>query len=213
MSWTKFFDCIFVINLRKRRDRLGSVRVEFESHNFEYYIFYATENINGQQGVYDSLISLFKDCLRWGFKNVLVFEDDVKMLADPIEFERVMDLAVIELPTSWEMLYLGANLPSPDSVAEYSAHLLVAKRALALHAVAYSRECMEMIVALPKMLPVDLQIANFIHPRGRTFITYPILCSQQEGFSDIEKRQTNYKIFIEDRYEKVVQHLNLRNER
>lgn len=208
--WTNFFSKIVLINLPSRPDRLMQSSIELQRHRIPYEVVDGIKNENGQKGICDTLLSLFEDAINKGYKNLLVLEDDVKVVVAPEEFERVMDIALVELPTTWEMLYLGANLPNPDMVFEFSAHLLLVKRALALHAVAYSRECMKMILSLPRQLPIDLQIANFIHQRGRAYATCPMLCVQREGFSDIEKKQTNYKGFIEDRYERVLNHLNLK---
>jgi hypothetical protein len=131
------------------------------------------------------------------------------MVVEPEEFERVMDLALIELPSHWDMLYLGANLPNPRRVSEYSAHLLRTIRALALHAVAYSRRGMEEILSLSPTLPIDLQIADEINTAGGSFVIYPLLCTQKEGFSDIEKKRTSYTHYIEDRYKIVEDYLGL----
>lgn len=207
--WTNFFSRIVLINLASRPDRLVESSLELKRHKIPFEVVSAIKNENGQQGISDTLRELFVESLEFGNGPLLVFEDDVRMVVEPEEFERVMDLALLELPSHWDMLYLGANLPNPRRVEEYSAHLLRTIRALALHAVAYSRRGMEEILALQPTLPIDLQIADEINTAGGSFITYPLLCTQKEGFSDIEGRRVNYSSFIEDRYKIVEDYLGL----
>lgn len=217
--WTNFFSRIVLINLASRPDRLVESSLELKRHKIPFEVVPAIKNENGQQGISDTLRGLFRETLDAGHRNVLVFEDDVRMVVEPEEFERVMDLALVELPGHWDILYLGANLPNKAMVSEYSAHLLSTKRALALHAVAYSRGGMEKILSLKPYLPIDLQIADLINIQGCSFVTFPLLCTQKEGFSDIEKttnekgeivsKKTKNDFYITPRYRKVEEYLGL----
>lgn len=204
--WTEFFSKIVLINLPERKDRFLRSMGEFAVYNMYPEIVDGIKRENGQDGVRDTLIKLFTSLLKDpAIKNVLVFEDDVKIIThSPFGFNGIMEWVVDQMPKYWHMLYLGANLPDPKLVTECRANLFKTKRALALHAVAYSRECMEMVLSLPKQLAIDLEIANFINPLGHSYVTFPLLCTQHPGYSDIEKKQTDYSNFIEDRYLKVV---------
>lgn len=208
MSWTRHFGGIELINLKARTDRLLQAYDELKKYRVPHLVCRGTPCENGQEGISRTLRSLF-DVHVQTFKPLLVFEDDVQMIVDPIDFDSVMDMAMMELPTNWDMLYLGANLPDPKQVTEYSAHLLRTTRALAIHAVAYSHQCMNYILSLPEELPIDLMFANKIHPRGGTFVTYPLLCTQRPGYSNIEKKEVSYTHYIEDRYKIVEDYLGL----
>jgi GR25 family glycosyltransferase involved in LPS biosynthesis len=207
--WTNFFSRIVLINLASRPDRLVESSLELKRHKIPFEVVEGIKNENGQQGISDTLRGLFRETLEQSNGPLLVFEDDVRMVVEPAEFERIMDLALIELPSHWDMLYLGANLPSPRVVSEFSAHLLRTKRALALHAVAYSRRGMEEILSLPPTLPIDLQIADEINTAGGSFVTYPLLCTQKESYSNIERKVVCYSRYIEDRYAEVEKYLGL----
>lgn len=219
MSFTSFFDEIVLLNLPEREHRLKRSSIELLRHLVPFQTIRATKRENGQQGIYETLTGVLRNAIENGSKNILVFEDDVKILNKG--FSDIIELATHQLPERWDMLYLGANLPKPDMVTKYSANLLRVKRALALHAVAYSGQGMERILSLPRQLPIDLQIANFIHPTGHTYMTYPMLCTQHDGVSDIEKikdddgivvgKQTkNDSAYISPRYQKVCKQLNLK---
>lgn len=206
----KLFDRTVMINLDERTDRLlhGSAMLSACGIGFERVPGIKKEN--GQEGIYDTLMIIFMDAVYRELQSVMVFEDDVKILQD--DFNELLNASVSELPKGWHMLYLGANLPDHKLVTRYSDYLLKTKRALALHAVAYSLECMKMILSLPRQLPVDLQIANFIHPMNETYVTYPLLCSQRPDYSNIENREVCYTNYIEDRYAAVIKHLNFKHE-
>lgn len=207
--WTDFFSRIVLINLVTRTDRLLESSDELNKYGVPFEVVRAIKNENGQRGISDTLRALFKESLKMGHKKLLVFEDDVKMLVEPNEFDRVMDLAQVELPTDWDMLYLGANIPYPSCAWEYSPHLIKIGYALSLHAVAYSSKCMERILRVPRQLPIDVQIAKEVHWAASSFVTYPLLCTQRPGYSDIESREVSYGHFIEDRYKKVEEYLGL----
>lgn len=209
MPWTKFFSNIYLLNLPERKDRLVASALELGCMGIEATVFPAIKCDNGQEGVYLSLMKIFRHAVDNLYSSVLIFEDDFERCTGVPDFNQTMEKAVRQLPEYWHMLFLGANLPVPELVTQYSANLLRTKRALGLHAVAYSHECMQMILCLPRQLPVDLQIANFIHPLGHSYVTYPLLCSQRVGYSDIEKRVTNYRVYLEDRYLTVLNHLNI----
>lgn len=220
MHPVKFFDQVSVLNLPERTDRLRLVKDQMHKYRIHAGYVPSMKNENGQQGVYDTLAKVFRRAIAAGKKSVLIFEDDVSIVN--VKFNSIIFAATKQLPEDWQMLYLGANLPNPNLVTRYSPNLLLTKRALALHAVAYSKSAMEMILSLPKMLPIDLQIASFVHPIGKTFVTYPLLCTQMDSISDIEKekneegvlvgKKTKNDFYITPRYKKVCEHLNLKYE-
>lgn len=207
--WTNFFSKIYLLNLPERKDRLVVSAIELGAVGIEATVFPAVKCDNGQEGVYLSLMQIFRHAVDRKYSSVLIFEDDFERCTGVPEFKKTMYDALLQLPEYWHMLFLGANLPDPKQVTQYSANLLKTKRALALHSVAYSYECMEMILSLPRQLPIDLQIASFIHPMGHTYVTFPILCTQRPGYSNIELRNVSYKLYIEDRYENVLKHLKM----
>ena len=204
--WTNFFDRIFLINLPNRTERKYHSAAQLHKYKIPFEVWDATYDVNGQNGIYLTLMKLFRYCSKLELQNILVFEDDLNIICP--EINKVMPAAIDQLPGDYDMLHLGANIPNPHLASWYSENLIRVRRALALHAVAYSLKGMDKILSLPKMLPIDLQIAEFIHPGGDCYVTYPMLVTQRPGYSDIEGRQTTYSCFLEDRYEKLIQHLN-----
>jgi hypothetical protein len=162
---------------------------------------------DGRIGIHDTLKYICSMALEDDCKDILIFEDDLNIIREDIN--DLMPDIIDQLPADYDMLQLGANIPKPHYASRYSENLLRVQRSLGLHAVAYSRECVEKIVNLPKEYPIDCAIAEHIQKDGRSFVTYPLLVSQRPGYSDIEKRQVDYSVFIEERYKKVLEHLKL----
>lgn len=206
MSWMNYFDEIFLINLPTRVDKLMKSSDQFRKYGIKFKVVKAISDVDGAKGLYMTMYFLFKECLRRRLTRILVFEDDFKFLFDPTE---LMEACIKQLPITWRQFYLGANLPKPHLVSKYSNNLLLTKRALSSHAVAYSMEMMEMIVSLPMQHPIDLQVANFLHPNGEIYCAYPLLATQMTGSSDIKNgAQVDQTDFIDRRYQEVINHLN-----
>ncbi len=198
-EWCNYFDQIFLINLKSRKDRLLESVRELKSYHIPFIRYDATYDDNGMLGLYDTMTRLFKECLDNGTKEILVFEDDVRFLQDPTP---VMDNLVKNIP-AWDLLYLGCNLPDP-AVVKAGEPFVKISRAYATHAVAYSENAMRHILAKTLQLPFDVLLADQIQPKFNCYATYPMLCSQRDGYSNIENRVVFYKPYLEDRFNQNV---------
>lgn len=205
-----FFDKIYLINLKHRRDRLFNSIEQLHKYKIPYDVWEATYEQNGMEGIYLTLTSILKHSLENKYDNILLLEDDFKLLVDPNDY---IETCLLQLPEDYDMFYLGANIPTPRDAQYYSQNLIRVTRALALHAVAISAEGMKKILRLPKILPIDLNICTRIHPLGKTFISNPLIATQYEGFSDVMKFPINYKSYIDDRYEHVLKSINYQYEK
>lgn len=197
MNWIDFFDRIFVVNLPRRSDRLSEVKWEMMRYRVPFLVWEATEHSDGRSGISSTLRDLFSYCVGENYKNVLIFEDDPKFLRDP---ELTMDKVIKQIPIDYDMLYLGVNLTRKYVPQFHSENLIKVKRGLALHACAYSRKGMQKILDLDGTLPIDLNIADHIHPQGDSYATFPMLVTQRPGISDIEKQHKDWSYALEDRF-------------
>lgn len=196
MTWIDRFDAIFLVNLPRRLDRFVQARQELTKFSIPFTRIWGMTADDGRKGLYDTLINLFHYCIAQNFKQILVFEDDITFIENP---HFVMEAAVQELPADFDMLYLGCNIVYPITQL-YSPHLVRVTRGLSTHAVAYSRACLEKIVALPEYLPIDLLYANRIQPTGKSYCCYPLVASQRPGYSDIMKHSIDWSPYIENRF-------------
>lgn len=207
MSWTNYFDKIFVVSLMKDQTlvRLFSTLKQLEHFDIETVVFEATYNETGAVGLRQTMIALFTKCLDKGYNNILVFEDDIEVVSD---INYYMPLCLQQLPKDYDLFFLGAHVIKPF-IGIYSENLLLLGGSLATHAVAYSRKTIENILPIFKShsqnprdnTAIDMLLLNRIIVTGKSFISYPLLVSQISGFSFIENKYVDYKKYIEMRYD------------
>lgn len=206
MKWDNYFDGIYIINLPNAEERRFECIRQMELIDVDDYSFYwGIENReNPASGLADTFKELFTYALSRGVKDLVVFEDDFKFLNQDTS---IIEQTLFELPNDYLQLYLGINATEEGFNGFYSDHLLKVKKGYSAHAVAYSKECMELILKIDEDLPIDVSIANHIHPLGRSYAICPMQVTQRPGYSYIEKREVNYKCFLEDRFDQAVNKL------
>ncbi len=126
-KWINFFDEIFVINLTKRVDRLLRITEDFEKYQIPFTRISAVYSDNGAEGLKETMAQLFAKCIEEGRSNILVFEDDCKIVVPPELFHHSMENVVNQLPENYVMCFLGCQITS--SVSHFfSSHLLQAHK-------------------------------------------------------------------------------------
>ncbi len=81
--------------------------------------------------------------------------------------------------------------------------------AFATHAWAISLDGMKEILSAGLEAPIDNSVVKTVQPRGHTYITHPLLCTQRPGYSDIGRTEINWQPFIEQRYYQKFSESNL----
>jgi GR25 family glycosyltransferase involved in LPS biosynthesis len=119
-----YFDMIYVINLKRRPDRLEKVLKQFTIHNItNYTIFEATDGAlhpyyhsylqkgftdsPGAFGILVSAMRLILNATKNKYKRILILEDDVVFHND---FQNQFSKRIPKIPQDWKMLYLGSSL-------------------------------------------------------------------------------------------------------
>lgn len=218
MVWTDYFDAILLINLAEQPIRLQSATEELNKYKIPFIVWDAsTSNTNtGVAGLNMTMMKLF-NCFS-SKKKILVFEDDVKFEQDPNVFMPAI-VDQLEKRGDWDLLYLGVNMDNPENkFKEFSdENLLIAdgNRCFATHAVAYSGLIMKAMftelsrAAIPFQLPFDIMLNHLVTLLGlqsRRYFTYPMLATQSEGWSTIEKKYLTYE-YMRFRFDQSVEHL------
>ena len=105
ITFLDYFDFIYCINLNRRRDRWKKVQKEFERMGVLHKVFRfdAIENFeNGHIGCALSHRNIIQDAKIKGYKNILIFEDDIFFrYSSDYMFKVTQELAL----TDWDIFY------------------------------------------------------------------------------------------------------------
>lgn len=197
-------DATILVSLPEREDRRTKAMEELSFHQIPFYIWMATKDEDGRRGLVKTMRSLLTFCVESDFNNVLIFEDDLKIVNPGIGeiFSDCMD----ELPENYDLLYLGPNLSIEPK--KYSAHLLRGTGMYSTHAVMYSRAAIEFILeVLDENEAYDITLVKKVQPGMQSYCTFPMLVSQHNTYSDIGKREIDYTKFLEKRFKEKTKDL------
>ena len=181
-----FFSEVYVINLESRVDRRMEMQAELDRCGIPFTFFEATKDDNGVKGLVETMKRLFRHCLEKNQQRVIILEDDASFLVgDPVSFLKEV---IPQIPKDFQLFHLGLNLLAPPK--RISENVLKIVDCYSTHAIAYSKSgmevCLEMLEAVP-LAPFDIFIREHLLPRGACFCTFPMLATQRESYSDIEK--------------------------
>lgn len=206
MMWHSFFNKIFLISLdhcKTDNFRLPGAESELKAHGIPYEIYPAYKHENGAFGCFYTYKSIFSHCIDNNIDNVLIFEDDIKIIGD-INF--FMAGSMENLPTDYHTLHFGPNTHQPIQWA-FKPFFLTMHQCRSTHAQAYSIEAMRQIVKYEWTgIPIDQMVEEKLQPQGKCYCTYPLLVTQRNGYSDIDKQDVNM-YYIEDRFHQHTKHL------
>jgi len=194
-----FFDKIYCINLKHRTDRWDSCNKQFTEYGLNVERFDAIngkeitpEGVNGllpgEVGVIRSNYNVIKDAKENGYKNIIIFEDDVELCDDfKVKFNHMYS----KVPNDWCFLYLGGNhvgglIPINDSVAQI-------KHTYAIHAICVNESVFDHIL---EILPNEKEQVDVTYAKLQkifpSYVFRPHLAWQKDGHSDIQGGYQNY---------------------
>jgi len=216
---SQYFDRIYCINLDSRPDRWQYVNTHFAKFGLKNKVerFSAIDVRNNPEfqnqekllqdnfsllamcGCMLSHRSIIEKAKAEGLKNVLVFEDDIRILSANIKSlkESLKDLNELE----WDVFYFGATYLWP--LEKISPYLVgVYKGAYATHAISYNETVYERILDLLPSDPkeflassefevnaLDKWLQSDLFDHGKFFGTNPIMVVQALQESDIAFNQ------------------------
>lgn len=191
-AWS-FFDKKVCLSLTMEEWAKGKAEFErVELYGVER--FQAVKEIGPHQSFSHSERDILIDFYHCPSQRLLHLEDDC-------QFRNLDHLgqALAELPRTWDILYLGANLlmwnngsePQPERVSE---HLFRIKGAWTTHAVAYNKKCVFEILAKQPEFSVQM-FDQYLSSRLSEFQAYviaPMVAYQRPRFSSIWNRYDDY---------------------
>lgn len=190
-------DATILVNLPRRDDRRIKAMDDLAGHGIPFYLWMATEDKDGKKGLVKTMRSLLTYCIENDFRNVLIFEDDLKILNPYIG--QLLNSCIEELPLEYDLLYLGCNMHGTPK--RHSKKLLQAVGMYSSHAILYSRSAIEYILELlDDNEAYDITLVKKVQPGMQCYCVCPMLVSQHNGYSDIEGREVDYTKFLEKRF-------------
>ncbi len=187
-----FFDKVYCINLDERVDRWEQAQKEFKKLGInEVERFSAVKHEKGAIGCRESHLNIIKEAKELGLSNILIFEDDVLVLEEHLN---KIESALNELKTlDWELFYFGATVdPNVGRLSSVTPTIVRTNFAYTTHAYAINNSMFDFILENAPYQPIiDVFYNRNIVTRGNSYIINPMLCSQQESYSDIEKHHAN----------------------
>jgi GR25 family glycosyltransferase involved in LPS biosynthesis len=175
----------YVINLKHRKDRLATFRLNRFPLDMEVETFEAYQNTVPEDGCTQSHLKVLRNHIHLPFA---VFEDDCVL----IQPWSVVAKAMKQLPDDWDALWLGANPRRP--LQQYSENLYRLKDAYCLHAVIYNTQrIVDYIynkVEWRSGENLDISIAKDVQHKFNCYSVWPMAATQLSDMSDIAKVKT-----------------------
>lgn len=176
------------INLRRRRDRKIKMKKLLKKNKLKFSFFTGFYDCdNGSNGARKSHLAVIKKEIENGTKQLLIIEDDIKIIGDLKNLEKP--------PTNWDILYFGGEVLKKHQSTD--KHWTLVSN-LNCHAYILNLENKEMVEELFKApnfkMPYDFYIRNKIQTKFLTYMYNPMLIIQQNGFSECEQKFIDYSL-------------------
>ena len=227
---TKIADEAYVLNLPSRPDRREKVNSILTYLGFRGYKFYEAVKIENEElekmGCTESELRILNQFLMGDSQDVIIFEDDLKLMSGVTEKE--LDEIFLnweETKNQYDIVALGTKLlPRSVIIPQGKTHGSF-KEMLCTQAFYYKREIAKHVVenlsnyTNPEHYLYKCTIDMFLNdcsneqyrfrhnPEHKIFnfgITLPMIFVQDSDYSDLEKKHENYENMMEDGYKNAL---------
>jgi glycosyl transferase family 25 len=198
----KLLDHVFFINLEHRVDRLVLVKKELSKLKPNIGTrFNAIKAASGAVGCTMSHIKCLEKARDQGLPHVFICEDDICFLNPSLLMKNIQKFC--ENISDWDVLVIGGNsIPPYQQIGDFCVRVsniqtttgYIVKRHYYDTLISNFREGLKMLITNPvnkREYAIDMYWKRLQTTGLWFFITPPTVC-QQEGFSDIEQKNTNY---------------------
>jgi glycosyl transferase family 25 len=203
MSFNKYFNNIYCINLDKRTDRWEKFLAEIKQINLENVnrfsaidgnnIINGTNLLNGELGVLLSHYELIKLAKEKNFDNILILEDDVVFTHTASKLDEYME----KIPQNWDFIYFGGNHIYGREPQKINDKVIKLNHTVALQCIAIKNTMYDVILEVlgKKKKQVDAYYADLQKPFN-AYGVKPNIAIQREDYSDIQNKIVNYNHFF-----------------
>ena len=181
---------IYVINLKKRIDRLEQIKNDFNNYNLN--IIEAEEDeIEGWKGCFKSHLKCISLAKEKQLNYIIVIEDDCKKTVN-FDIDLIKILNWLENNMDKWNIFIGGvtNVWNYNSLIEINDNLdlIEIKTGKTFHFVIYNSNSFDFFLNQEINIPID----KSWHNKLICFVSIPFIAIQYEGFSDIENKLISY---------------------
>jgi glycosyl transferase family 25 len=201
----KYFDKVFLINLKIRPEKLKISTKLLDSYNIEFELYEAIDCTKGipediprpragyltnKPGAYGCLLShlnVIRIAKERGYKNILILEDDIDLSKD---FIKLFDEKVKDLPKDWMLFYLGGSghtAPNSIHLTKITEHISKTVKTMTTSSYAVNSSAFDIILNFHEkgmVMPIDQYYGHF-QRKYPSYVTRPNIAWQKPGISDI----------------------------
>ena len=214
----QFFDQVYLINLKRRPDKLKVCQQLFAKLNIKYKISEAIDFCDGipedypvkpiegsflrdrapgAWGCYVSHLEIIKDAKKNNYDKILILEDDV---AIDDNFLSLFSQKVKDLPQDWKLFYLGASAHTGIPKKKVTDHISQTFESFTTSSYGIHSSIYDKILESEKVADktIDLFLVKDIQSTHPCYVVTPTIMWQSAGFSDIQQKHLNYTGFMKN---------------
>jgi GR25 family glycosyltransferase involved in LPS biosynthesis len=218
MKVNDFFDKVYLINLKRRPDKLKMTKELLDKFNITFELFEAVDFCEGipedyqhqpvkesfltkvKPGAFGCLMShleVIKDAKKNNYNKVLIFEDD---LATGDNFEFLFSQKVKDLPSDWKLFYLGASGHTGVPKKKITDNISQTFESFTTGSYGVHSSLYDTILEEYKnpCRTIDQFYVRAIQSSFPCYVTSPTIMWQVPGFSDIAQAHRNYTGFMKN---------------
>lgn len=207
----ELFKNTFFINLEHRTDRLEHIEKQFSIMGIKGERINAVKSKNGAIGCTLSHIRAIETAKQRGYKEVCIMEDDIEF-KNPELFKQQIKKFSENKEIQWDILLIAANIVPPyQKIDDYCCRIwnaqtttgYIVKKGMYDVLLENFKESakLQMQNSIPtgtyNPFALDLHWKK-LQPQYFWYIITPLTVTQYENYSDIERKQTNYKHLLLD---------------
>jgi len=222
----EYFGKIYCINLSHRVDRWEESLIEFKKLGIQNDVerFEAYNIQPGIIGCTRSHYEIVKIAKENNYKNVLIFEDDVKILHD--DASKIISSAMEQVEKNnipYDMVYLGGNIVGDESLSyRIDSNLGKLHQCKTTHAYIINSKAYDYIIntydninwndpwnwsqANESRYNIDKWYTTSLQDRNQTYGIYPCLAEQRDSFSDLMGKMSIFSMY--KRWNKILEEKN-----
>ena len=214
----QFFDQVYLINLKRRPDKLKLCQELLAKLNIQFKVFEALDFIEGipedypykpiegsflgnrapgTWGCYVSHLEVIKDAKKNNYDKILILEDDV---AADDNFVYLFSQKIKDLPEDWKLFYLGASAHIGIPKKKVTDHISQTFESFTTSSYGIHSSIYDTILESEKVADktIDLFLVKDIQSTHPCYVVTPTIMWQAAGFSDIHQKHLNYTGFMKN---------------